>query len=271
MNPKSANLKLKIEKDSRRIKKSSLRKWVGPVLILLVFLLFLSKVELENHINSEKPILYSREVIWWLAEFHSREAMLGGLIAGLGFREVLSDFFFLQSIQYFGSWGETREERYKKSYPVLRAMGVLSPNFIAGYSFGALVMEDTGYVDEAISFLNEGISNNPYAFELRLYRDFMLRLFKTHEYEEAIKGIKQAVSLEGHPPVLERVLAFAYEKNGQLKESILQWRDVFFTQEKDNPGVREICQKNIKRILEKLIEKEGKDKVSRWFKEKGVL
>jgi len=245
-----------------------LEKWITPVLVLLIVSLFLSKVELESHINSEKAHLYSREVIRHMAESHPKEAVLGGLIAGLGFKEVLSDFFFLQCIQYFGSWGETKEERYKKSYPVLRAMGALSPHFVAGYSFGALVMEDTGYVNEAISFLDEGISNNPYAFELRLYRDFMLRLFKTHEYEKAVEGIKQAIALEGHPPILERILAFAYEKNGQLKESILQWRDVFFTQGKDNPGVREICQKNIKRILEELIEKEGKDRVFRWFKQK---
>jgi len=47
-------------------------------------------------------------------------------------------------------------------------------------------------VDEAISFLDEGIENNPYAFGLRIYRDFMIRLFKTHEYEKAIKGRNEA-------------------------------------------------------------------------------
>jgi len=26
------------------------------------------------------------------------------------------------------------------------------------------------------------------------------------------KGIKEAVQLQGHPPILERILAFAYEK-----------------------------------------------------------
>ena len=51
-------------------------------------------------------------------------------------------------------------------------------------------MEETGHVDEAISFLDEGIENNPYAFELRVYKDLIIRLFKTHEYEKAIKGRK---------------------------------------------------------------------------------
>ena len=96
----------------------------------------------------------------------------------------------------------------------------------------------------------------------------MLRLFKTHEYEKAIEGIKQAIALKSHPPILERVLAFAYEKNGQLKESILQWKSVLLTQGEDNPNIRGICQKNIKRILKKLIKEEGEDKTSRWFKQK---
>jgi len=252
----------------QRQRKSFLEKWTSLILILLLFFLFLSKVKLETHMNSENPISYSKEVIRYLVESYSKEAILGGLIAGLGFKEVLSDFFFLQSIQYFGSWGKTNEERYKKSYPMLRAMGALSPHFVAGYSFGALVMEDTGYVNEAISFLDEGISNNPYAFELRLYRDFMLRLFKTHEYEKAIEGIKQAIALKSHPPILERVLAFAYEKNGQLRKSIIQWKSVFLVQGENNPGIREICRKNIKRILDKLVEKEGKEKASCWFKKK---
>lgn len=216
--------------------------------------------------NSEKPILYSGEVIRYLGESHPKEAISGGVIAGLGFKEALSDLFFLQVIQHFGGRGRTKEERYKRSYPLLRAMGKLSPHFVAGYSFGALVMEDAGYVNEAISFLDEGIRNNPYAFELRLYRDFMLRLFKTYEYEKAIEGIKQAIALEDYPPILERILAFAYEKNGQLKKSILQWRYVLLTQGEDNPGIRETCQKNIKRISEKLVKKEEKEKASRWFK-----
>jgi tetratricopeptide (TPR) repeat protein len=242
------------------------KSWIGWIFIFLVVLLFWGKVHLERYMSSPAMGEVSPgKVIYWLAQFHSEEAVLGGLMAGLGFKEVLSDLFFLQSIQYFGSWEETKESKFRKSYPVLRAMGVLSPHFVPGYSFGALIMEETGHVDEAISFLDEGIENNPSAFELRIYRDFMIRLFKTHEYEKAIKGIKEAIELQGHPPVLERILAFAFEKNGQIRESILQWRNVFLASESER--IREIADRNMKRLLRILMEKEGKEAVLLWFEE----
>ena len=239
---------------------------VSWILIVLVVLLFSGKVQLERYISARAMEEVSpRKVVYWLAQSRSEEAVLGGLMAGLGFREVLSDFFFLQSIQYFGDWTETKENKFRKAYPVLRAMGVLSPHFVPGYSFGALIMEETGHVDEAISFLDEGIKNNPYAFELRIYRDFMIRLFKTHEYEKAIKGIKEAIQLEDHPPILERILAFAYEKNRQIKESILQWKNVFLASESER--IRKIADRNMKRLLTILIEKEGKGATLHWFEE----
>lgn len=109
------------------------------MLIFLVVLIFVGKVWLEKYINSTAIEEVSpRKVVYWLAQSHSEEVVLGG------------------------------------------------------YSFGALIMEETGHVDEAISFLNEGIENNPYAFELRIYRDFMIRLFETYEYEKAIKGRNEA-------------------------------------------------------------------------------
>lgn len=104
-----------------------------------VVLIFVGKIWLEKYMSSTAIEEVSpRKVVYWLAQSHSEEAVLGG------------------------------------------------------YSFGALIMEETGHVDEAIYFLDEGIENNPYAFELRIYRDFMIRLFKTHEYEKAIKGRNEA-------------------------------------------------------------------------------
>jgi len=113
------------------------KRLVSWILIFLVVLLFSGKVHLEKYIISTAIEEVSpRKVVYWLAQSHSEEAVLGG------------------------------------------------------YSFGALIMEETGHVDEAISFLDEGIENNPYAFELRVYKDLIIRLFKTHEYEKAIKGRK---------------------------------------------------------------------------------
>jgi len=224
------------------------KRWVEGILICTAILLFLVKINIEKQMETvSSQGLPSGEVIRWLAETHPEEAILGGLIVGLGFKEILSDLFFLQSIQYFGSWTQSKEARYKKTYPLLRVMGRLNPHFVEGYSFGALIMEETGHIDEAITFLDEGIKNNPYAFELWIYRDFMIRLFKTYEYSKAIEGIKKAIEIEGHPPILERILAHAYEKNGQIKEAILQWRKVYLATE--DSRIKQIARRNIERLL----------------------
>jgi len=237
-------------------------KWTTVLFIGAIVFLLLAKVTLEKKMElAEIPA--TGKIVYWLAESHPEEAVLAGAAVSLGFKEVISDLFFLQSIQYFGTLTESKESRFKKTYPILRAMGTVSPHFIAGYSFGALVMEETGYINEAIAFLDEGIKNNPYAFELWLYRDFIIRLFKTQEYKRAIEGLKQAIRLEGHPPILERILAFAYEKDGQLKRSILQWRGVFI--KTSSSEIREIARRNIERILKLLIDKEGKEKALCWF------
>lgn len=238
-------------------------KLIRVVFIGAIVLLFLAKVNLEKKMGLVR-IPDTGKIVYWLAESHPEEAVLAGAAVSLGFKEVVSDLFFLQSIQYFGTLRESKESRFKKTYPLLRAMGAISPHFIAIYSFGALVMEETGYVNEAIAFLDEGIKNNPYAFELWLYRDFIIRLFKTQEYKKAIEGLKRAIRLEGHPPILERILAFAYEKDGQLKRSILQWKDVFI--KTGSAEIREIARRNMERVLKMLIDKEGKEKALGWFR-----
>jgi len=237
-----------------------IRKWkMGLFLSLLLVSLFSLKIALEVKMEKWEVTEESfGEVVGYLAERYPEKATAGGIAIGLGFKEVLSDFLFLQSIQYFGEWGEEKEEKFLKVYPVLKAMGKLSPHFIPGYSFGTLVMVELGYLDEAIDFLSEGISNNPYAFELWLYRDFMIRLFRTYEYKKAIEGLKKAIQLEGHPPILERMLAFAYEKNKQIKLSILQWKRA--KESTQDPHIGKICERNIDRLLLKLREENAANK-----------
>lgn len=239
------------------------KKWVKGLFILLAISIFLLKIGIEKKIKEVKEFPV-KEVVEWLGESHPEEALIGGILTALGFKELLVDFLFLQSIQYFGDWSEKKEVKFQKTYPLFRVMGLLDPHFVEAYSFGALVMEETGHINTAIIFLNEGIENNPYAFRLWIYRDFIIRLFRTYEYSRAIEGIKQAIQLKGHPPILERILAFAYEKNGQIKEAILQWKRVFL--EEANPRVKEIASSNVKRLLKILREREGEEEVSFWWR-----
>lgn len=217
-----------------------------PILICLLVVLFLGKVSLENYMGPGSPDVSVRRVVNHLSEGDPENATVMGIAVALGYEGVATDFLFLQLIQYFGDWKMRRGEKFKKVYPVLRAMNEISPNFVPAYSLGALALEELGYVNEAIHILNQGIINNPRAFELYLYRDLTLRLFKTREYGKAIEGIKMALKLEDYPPILERILAYAYEKNGQIDEAILQWKRIYTSTQ--DPRIRDICRKHLERL-----------------------
>jgi len=65
------------------------KRWVSWILIFLVVLIFVGKVWLEKYMSSTAIEEVSpRKVVYWLAQSHSEEAVLGGLMAGLGFKEV---------------------------------------------------------------------------------------------------------------------------------------------------------------------------------------
>jgi len=197
----------------------------------------------------QRALFSLSQVVSFLSKESPRGAALAGGAVIFGFKEVASDFLFLQSIQIFGDWELGRKEKFKRVYPVLQTITLISPHFVPAYSFGALVLEELGYVDEAVDLLNKGIAFNPRAFELWLYRDFSIRLFRTREYKKAIEGIKTALRIEGHPPVLERILAYAYEKDGQIEEAIRQWERIY-TSTKD-PAIKKICERHLKKLKDK--------------------
>lgn len=216
-------------------------------LLFILTALFICKVLIEANIKENVPPVSLRKVVGYLSEENPREATIAGMSVMLGFGEVATDFLFLQAIQYFGDWELPRERKFKMVYPVIRATVTISPHFVPGYYFGALVFDELGYIDTAVDLLNEGISNNTRAFELWLYRDFTIRLFKTKEYKKAIEGIKKALQLKGHPPILDRILAYAYEKDGQIDKAISQWGKIYISTE--DPGIKAICRKNIARLI----------------------
>lgn len=229
-------------------KKSYKVKYLEIFLIMSLISLFVGKYFLEHSLEEKKPHLPLRKMISSLSEENPEEATVLVTALSLGFKEVVADFLFLQSIQYFGDWELGEEAKFKKIYPVIQAMVSIAPHFVPGYSFGALALDEIGHVNEAIEILNKGIKNNPRAFELWLYRDFTIRLFKTHEYKKAIEGIKLALKQEGYPPILERILAYAYEKDGQTDKALMQWKKILKSTR--DLKIKEICQRHIKRLTE---------------------
>jgi len=219
------------------------------LLVVLLISLFFAKYLLEFNIKKDVPQSSLRQVTSYLSENDPEQAIFVALAVTFGFKEVASDFLFIQAIQHFGDWKQKPEKRFEKIYPLLQTISYTSVHFVPAYSFGALVLVELGYPDEAIKLLNTGIANNPRAFELWLYRDFTIRLFRNKEYKKAIEGMETALKIKDYPPALERILAYAYEKDGQIGKAIGQWQRVYNSTE--DPAIKEICLRHIKNLNER--------------------
>lgn len=99
----------------------------------------------------------------------------------VGYESLLSDVYWLRSVQYFGdkvlrdpSVLNERSQRLKLLYPLIDVTTTLDPKFVPAYRFGAFFVND--YVDEALAvkLLDKGIANVPDAWRLRQDKAFLL-------------------------------------------------------------------------------------------------
>ena len=199
-----------------------------------------------KQLETENQVASVARVASIIGGTESPEETLVIAAVAMGFDDVAADILFIEVVQTFGNLYLSHRTKYGTVYPLIRVVSYLSPHFVSMYSFGALVFEELGHVDEALLLLDEGILHNPSAFELRLYRDFSIQLFKTHEYKKAIAGILGSMQLEDYPPQLERILAYAYEKDGQREKALQQWRRVWKLS--IDPRVREVSMRHIHRL-----------------------
>jgi hypothetical protein len=137
---------------------------------------------------------------------------------------------------------------------LFRVITGLDPTFEQAYIFGALVLaEDAGDIDAALGLLTIGMAALPDSWWLAFERGF-LRWIHLDEPEVAAKDFHRASLLPGAPPWMSRFAAWAYERTGRKLVAVGLWEQI--VKETDNPMVREIAERALKRLEE--AESEGK-------------
>ncbi|MBC7188795.1 hypothetical protein H5U35_01065, partial [Candidatus Aerophobetes bacterium] len=109
---------------------------------ILLFLLFGCKVFIELKTEkeiTEFPNFPEIEAVKAVSKKSGQRAAFVLVASIFGMQEVLSDIFFLETIQYFGDWRIKKEEKFKMVSPLFEAISILSPDFVPAYYFGALV------------------------------------------------------------------------------------------------------------------------------------
>ena len=216
-------------------------QYITPVLILC---LLLALVPLQSKIRNLRQTEGLSENIAILPG-----EMVSGIIMS-GFRGIAADILWLRCDMYFhhGQW--------YKLLPLYRTITFLQPHFIQAWAVAGWHMayniyheapeeDKQKWLEAGINFLKTGIGHNPDRYDL--YFELGWTYFhKAEDYANAVIYFKKATEYE-HPDYIDRMVAHAYEKNGELKKALEVWQEL---QKKgtDSETTKRIFKKSIKRL-----------------------
>lgn len=154
--------------------------------------------------------------------------MVSGIVLG-GFRGIAADILWLRTDMYFhmGQW--------YKILPIYRTITFLQPHFIQAWSVAGWHMayniyheakdeDKPKWLEAGLNFLKEGIDNNPHRYEL-YFETGWTYFHKAKNYDEAIKYFRRAIRFE-HPDYIDRMIAHAFLKKGDVKGSYEEWKRI---------------------------------------------
>lgn len=137
----------------------------------------------------------------------------------LGFNRVLSDFWWLAFVQYYGDRKAVQEERLKYAPFYLRNIVTLDPHFIRPYWFASFVFAgELKRVKEAADILDQGIRNNPDDWSLPFIAGFNQSIYNA-DYKKAAYYYRIAANVKGAPNwLLEQAKIMETDAPALIKE-----------------------------------------------------
>lgn len=110
---------------------------------------------------------------------------------------------------------------FNRGIATMRLITRINPWDIDAYEGAAWLMDSDLREEDAEAFLREGLANNPDVYDL-YYELGTFCYFRTR-YNEAIVFYSGAVSFAETPLFVRHMLAHAYEKNGDIGDSLDVW------------------------------------------------
>lgn len=154
--------------------------------------------------------------------------MVSSVILG-GFRGVAADILWLRTDMYF------HQGQWYKVLPLYRTITFLQPHFIQAWSVAgwhlayniyheAREEDKPKWLEAGLNFLKEGIIYNPDQYEL-YFETGWTYFHKAQNYDEAIKYFRRAIRFP-HPDYIDRMIAHAFLKKGDIKQACEEWRRI---------------------------------------------
>ncbi|MFN0139816.1 MAG: tetratricopeptide repeat protein [Pyrinomonadaceae bacterium] len=138
----------------------------------------------------------------------------------LGMDGLIADWYWMRSLQYLGgkiatkegfiNIDDLREFNLRLLYPYLNSATDLDPQFMAAYSFGAIVLPAVDE-EQAIAIAKKGIANNPADWQMHQHLGYIY--WKLKRYDEAAETYERGSLVAGAPPFL-RMMSAAMKTEG---------------------------------------------------------
>jgi hypothetical protein len=159
----------------------------------------------------------------------------------LGHRHLLADVAWLTAIQYYGKHRQS-DRRYAMAPHLFDIITDADPAFESAYLFGALIMAESGCLEEGARVLRRGAERNPLSWYLRFELGFY-HYICTRSFAEAAAAFAAAAKVPGAPGHPARFAAAAYEKAGDPETARQLWQ--LIGEESDNPEIKRMAEERL--------------------------
>jgi tetratricopeptide (TPR) repeat protein len=143
----------------------------------------------------------------------------------LGFDAVLSDIYWIRTIQHFGADRRSSRTtgRFELLAPLLEMTTTLDPHFGAAYRYGAILLalekpEGPGRPDQAIALLEKGLQTNPDRWQFAYDLGFV-HYFYTFDYATAGQWFERAARMSRAPEWLLPLAATTIARGGDRESA----------------------------------------------------
>lgn len=200
---------------------------VLPVIILLTFLLA-SGTHHSLYKNQHREASLFNQLLYLPQGKYLKRA-------SFGYQNVLADFLYLWSIQYYGDPQFNPKTKYlKHTYDIITD---LDPYFLDAYQTGALFMFYEGRNPSAgLDLLQKGMTANPAAWILPTDAGFYCML-NLKDYSKAATFFEAAANIPSAPTLVKRMLAGTHFRMGDKKHAYLLWEEVY--QKEENSSIKQ--------------------------------
>ena len=147
-------------------------------------------------------------------------------IASLGYRELIADLLWIQSIQVMGE-RKVSESNGRWLYRALDIITTLDPKFVRAYEGGGLALTTLVVLpEESNQLMMKGMRNNPTEWKL----PFLIGInyyYEMYDDAKAAEYISQASRLPDAPPVLATLAANLYVSGHSPQQAVNLLADLY--------------------------------------------